>query len=354
MKEFIFVRGKGVDEEYPWMFYQTHWREDKVKRNIKLTYFDYDFEIRGKAFEVKPKIKTWNSINLGGKRITKEPTKGNSYSEKLMQHDINNPDYRGTKSKNIPTSLPSCLLLYDYIKKRPDNSISSLQLFTHGVYNGPILYSEVYEYHNDLNKKYDRYQDRDKRDTEFRLRDFYENNPLSLASDERHKIRRKFTHDSFIKLYGCDYFDGQSGSILRKALRGELEKGFEEYVRTVFYSYPFLLSLLTSKVVWAPPVGYGTNFSSRDSSGKKKTYAGVYPPKKGQHWWDVPVFVDPKNKTLSTLKDWYVNKFKFQIDSVGFVGYDWVKMKEFLDRHPDLKLDVTFSSKKKTTNNGSL
>ena len=303
-KEIIFVRGGKINGNVPWKFFHFHPTKMIDMNGLQLTYFDYP----------ESKLKVWDSFNSSSFRYKNKFKLPVPSRESNLSPLINPRQSDGTVDAS--ESIPTVLSLYNYIKSRPDNSIKSLQIFSHGDYDGPIIWNYVYELDKDLASA------RDIHDTEFRKKDFFGSNPL--ASSEGNKFRKKFTKDAYVKIYGCNedykyrkkiisFFESKKTSekILIKKL----------YLDEIKETYAFYLSKTLGLEVWGAPLGWGT--TQYPDKGEK--YMGVYPPKKGHNWWIVSKHFRnyKKNKYLS----FYKIVLKAPIDSGRFIGYStkWLK-----------------------------
>lgn len=304
VSEIIFVRGGKTHEDTPWKFFHFHPTNNISVNGLQLTYFDYP----------NKEIKIWNRFEESKFRFKKNfklptPTSVKNMSPLIETRDS---DLNIDKSQKLPTVL----MLYDYIKAAADDSVRSLQIFSHGDYDGPIIWNFVFENDKDLNSN------RDAHDTEFRKKDFFGSNPL--AGSEGKKFKSKFTKNSFIKIYGCNedqkyrkklitYYkskDPKEKSTIEKIYKDEMKE-----------TYAYFLSRTTGLEVWGAPLGWGTN----PWPGKGEKYRGVFPPKIGDNWWIVSKHF--RNHRKEKYLDFYEKILNAPIDSGRYVGYStkWLK-----------------------------
>lgn len=291
----VFVRGGKTHESLPWMFFHFHPTQGVLPSAVKLSFFDYP----------NKKLQVWN--NWRPKRSRAAPTSPNHEEELRHQVHVRQSDMTLDTSEK----LPSVLALYEYIKKQPKGSIASLQVFSHGDYDGPILWNHSFENSdkNDLSKP------RDAHDTEFRRRDFFGGNPL--AGGEGRKFAEAFSPgNALVKIWGCTE-DVKYRLLLRKMLRQRNDTAgkirqidmLDDYLDILDVIYALNLSRLLKVPVWSAPVGWGSN-----PWGELK-YRGRFPPNiKTERWWVIPAFV-------SKYRQIYRSRLGAPLDATRFVGY---------------------------------
>lgn len=266
-QQVIFVRAAKTPPETVWRFFHFHPFKD-IKPIVKLVYFDF----------TAGTISTWRIWKPEhGHAPRKKPDKVTEITPKIQ---IRFDD--GKIDKGPPRA--SVLGLYDYIKNQPSKSVLSLQIFSHGDYQGPITWAESFE----EEKIRDNIKaDRDPHDSEFRLRDFYGENPL--AGKEGKRFANAFVPTPFVKLWGCNA-DRRYRILLNRYIdeKDAVKKKIhmKTYLEMLDSTYSILLSRLLNNYVWAAPLGWGSNpYSSQ------LKYVGTFPPNlRTQHWWRIPAF----------------------------------------------------------------
>lgn len=319
-KQVIFVQGGRKNEDvYPWMFFHFAPNTDADPGTVDLVYFDYP----------AGKRKTWkNWDKKRGKAPTAKPDTEVELEPKTRLRQHNGTLHPGPERASV-------LALYDYVKEQPKESVKSLQVFSHGVISGPIIWN-TWEFGPDgksiatqLNA------DRDPHDTDFRIRDFHANNPLAGA--ELTKFKQAFTSDAFIKLWGCQAPEGVRAHILSHRDAPQGSKGdavrktaLKLYLGLIEVSYPMQLAHELELPVWASPMGYGSNAGTviptkYDKQGNitrsftVKYNKGKFPPDlKKDQWWRVSWFF--RNQDRGDLL--YTDVLKAKVDATDYVEHN--------------------------------
>ena len=287
----IFVRGGKTQPMNVWRYFHFHPSRDVSIKSVKLVYFDF----------VDGTIKIWNKWSPNrGRAPQSPPDQTNEIKPKINIRFSDGSIDTGPK-------LPSVLSLYDYVKKQPKDSIWSFHIFSHGYYDGPIIWADSYELNNNPNLTLPR----DAHDSEFRRRDFFGHNPLAGA--EGKKFARAFAPGAFVKIWGCN-----EDSTFRVALIRYLKEKntvrqntiLEGYLDAIQNTYALSLSRLLNEHVWAAPVGWGTNPYSDTLK-----YKGKFPPNlRRELWWRIPAFT-PK------FRRFYKRILNAQLDATHYIGY---------------------------------
>jgi hypothetical protein len=281
-----------------WRFFHFDPIRDVKLGSVKLVYFDYP----------TGKIKTWNKwIPKRGHAPKQAPDKVEDISPKihirLYDGSVDNSEL-----------LPSVLGFYDYIKRQPKRSIVSTQIFSHGYYDGPIIWNPSYENVDES----DFSQDRDPHDSEFRRRDFFGRNPL--AGLEGVRFAQALSTNAFIKIWGCNKNDDYKTLIdtilkAKQDASGRIESrtSLENYINTLKATFALLLSQTIKQTVWAAPVGWSTR--SYNINRESFKYAGQFPPNlRTELWWRVPTL------TLK-YRRFFTSTLGARLDSTCYLGY---------------------------------
>jgi hypothetical protein len=316
-KQVVFVRGGKTDAGFPWMYFHFDPFQDKDPGPVDVVLFDYPAGTR----------KTWKK--WVAKHDKKPPANPDSEDPLTPKVQLRLSD--GTISTGA--AKPSVLAFYDWMKTQDKESVVSLQFFSHGFVEGPILWAEAFE-DSDIQALED---PRDANDTEFRLRDFYGSNPL--AGKEGAAFTKPLDPAALIKLWGCnegrtdpdtgDWRDGypwrQMITRYMKSPKGE--KGdaartanLEAYLDSLEGTYQLLLATKLGLTSWAGPLGWGSNPYEKDILPNKTTrtlrYTGKFPPDLTKElWWRMSAFFTGQFRTF------YKDVLKARIDATGYVEY---------------------------------
>lgn len=297
-KQVILVRGGKIARELPWKFFHLAPDGDPKPEPVDLVYFDYPAGKRS----------TWKGWLW---ERGKGPPPGKPDEEVKIEPRI----HIRTEDRTVDTKheYPSVLGLYEYVKAQAAESVAALHFFTHGDYDGPILFADSFENVGKL----DLDLPRDPNDTEPRRRDFHGSNPL--AGVEGSKFVKALSADALLKLWGCNeeyplrapllhYLAAPRGANGDTA-RNEQLKTYLAQIETTF-SYHMTRGL--ARIVWATAVGWGTN--PWEEAGAK--YTGRFPPdfKKKEHWWHAPNFGQKH-------RQFYQDVLKAPLDGARYVGY---------------------------------
>lgn len=313
----IFVQGGKKNEEiFPWMFFHFDPHSETDPGTVDLVYFDYP----------AGKLKTWKGWDKKrGKAPAAAPDLESDLAPKVKMRMGD-----GTEGPE----KPSVLALYDHVKAQPKGSVRSLQVFSHGWMGGPIIWNTS-EFSPDGTDAIRREiaHDRDPNDTDFRVRDFFGNNPLAGA--EGVKFAEAFTPDALIKLWGCvapsgvrghlrSYFAVRQGSDGDEARRTALKN----YLELVQDSFPMQMALKLGLPVWASPLGYGSephtvvpiryDASSNVSASLNVSYKGTWPPNlRTDQWWRVSWFFRNQDRGA----EYYEKVLGARVDAADFVEH---------------------------------
>lgn len=294
-RQVIFVRGGKTSDIVVWRFFHFHPVTAVNVGIVKLVYFDYP----------EGKMKIWNSWTpKQGKAPTARPD---------METDIAPAIHIRFADGSIDTSekRPSALGVYDFIKKQAAGSVASLQIFSHGDYDGPIIWADSFENVDKSNFTLDR----DPYDTEFRRRDFFGKNPL--GGTEGTKFANAFAPGALVKIWGCTE-DEKYRRLIRNYnnLSSNKENDakrlviLENYLDILDVTYALLMARLLKQTVWAAPIGWGTN------PWGDQPYKGSFPPNLTRElWWRVPAFV-------SSYRRFYTNLLGAKLDATHYVGFN--------------------------------
>lgn len=295
-KQVLFVRGGRTPPARPWQYFHFAPNHEVSLGPVRLVYFDYP----------EGKLKVWHQWTP--KRGVREPARDPDEEKDL--EPVVETYYRDRETGTVHKGeeLPSVLALYDYVKAQLPESIRSLQVFSHGFVDGPIIWGRAVDRQpGDLA--------RDPQDTEFRYVDFDEGNPLSGKEGE--KFARAFHPEAFVKLWGCDeeksrramvanYLkapEGNEGDALRKAY-------LEAYLKLIEYTYFIKLAQLLRLTVWAAPVGWGSR-ADYELPYKKK-----FPPDLDKElWWRMHSFGKAERR-------FYTDVLRADIDATLYAGYN--------------------------------
>lgn len=342
----VFIHGSDPKQAAtPWMFYHLHPSSysTPVKaegKTFDLHYFDYEKGIRT----------DWTGWSA--KRGESAPA-GGTTGELLPKAGLR--DWNGTP---IPdhARVGTVVAFYDWVKRQPAGSISSIQIFSHATAFQPVLFPESFEWGDDVIKKYDMDEPRDPNDSEFRIRDFEGKNPLSdkngpdpfdsSTGSGMAAFKKALARDVFIKIWGCgeQFLQPGQGNTMRKYLADYLKvkngKDAERKRAMLLLSYlnvfddffPYRLARQLDLPVWAGPLGWGTDpydvdgkFDRKTYSKVKYTYKGNFPPdlKKKEQWWRASYhFLGEPRYT----KEIFEKALGAKVDPVGYIEYrpSWV------------------------------
>src|SRR6266581_278345 len=320
-KQVVFVLGAHWNpgenyQEYPWMFFHFDPMKDVDPSPVTLVFFDYP----------NGKLKTWNRWVI--KRGKKGPENPDSEVELLPKVKIR--DYE-TNIVDPHTERPSVLAFYDWVKKQEKGSIVSMQVFSHGWMGGPIIWDtgelgpagESIDDDDTLN--------RDPHDTDFRVRDFFGSNPLAGAEGD--KFAKAFAPAPLIKLWGCVAPDGLRAPVqnFKASPKNEQDKSankahLKDYIDAIEQCFAFNMAKQLKLPIWAAPLGWGSDPSSRVPIGYKGrqainmnvTYRKKFPPDlKKDQWWRVSWFFRHQDKGVTFYRD----VLKARIDATDYVEY---------------------------------
>jgi hypothetical protein len=332
----LVLAGWGTDPAFPWMFFHLHPNIEPALESVNLAFFDYP----------AGKLKIWkNHILKRGKAPKQSPDLETELIPKVkLRLESGRIDDTGPERASV-------LALYEWVKKQPNRSVRSLQVFSHSETVGPILWNswERDSFGDQLDPWDGRV--RDPHDTDFRIRDFEGVNPLAGA--EGKKFADAFTADAFIKLWGCNA-EEIPRSYLRSYVKDSSKKGsradktrnqdpqldLRSYLHHIELSFPMRMAIRLNLAVWASPVGYGSFFGptvetnrstdppcplpDAETKGAKKRYCypvkyrGEFPPDlRKDRWWRVSWFFRNQDKGA----DFFRNVLKARIDATDFVEY---------------------------------
>jgi hypothetical protein len=341
----VFIHGSDPKQaETPWMFYHLHPSAySKPARtegkSFDLVYFDYE----------KGKRKDWTGWAAARGRT---PPPGGVEGDILPRANLR--DASGTPYPG-PLRVGTAVAFYEWVKRQPSGSISSIQIFSHATGFQPVLFPESYEWGDDGIKQFDFTEPRDPNDSEFRMRDFEGNNPLATngadpfdrgTGSEMQRFKRALAPDVFIKIWGCgeQFMQPGLGNTLRKYLSDYLKvrngKGADlkramlllSYLNSLDDFFPYRLAERLDLPVWAGPMGWGTDpyevdgkYDPKTYAKEKYTYVGNFPPnlKKKEQWWRASMhFLGEPRYT----KDIFQKALKAKVDPVGYIEYrrSWV------------------------------
>lgn len=323
-KTVVFVQGGFLKDKeevrYPWMFYHFHPTKDVDLGPVNLVFFDYPAGT----------LKVWKNYVL--KRGQYPKVAPDEEIELFPKVKLRLSD--GKIDEKSPERA-SIVALYDWVKKQDKESIISLQIFSHGVQQGPIIWNS-YEFAS--GKEMIKLSDeiRDPHDTDGRMRDFMGKNPLAGAAGKR--FAQSFAPDPFIKLWGCTF--GEARDVLRNYWDvppgakndGARAAHVKDYMGFMRPSYPARMARLLNLPVWAAATGYGSDPTAKVPKSPKDTflivkYNGAFPPNLKKHqWWRVSWFF--RHQDRGAL--FYEKVLKAPIDSVDFVQFrkDWFEAVE--------------------------
>jgi hypothetical protein len=312
VKTVVFVQGGKKNEAiYPWLFFHLGPWTEPIFEPVKLVFFDYP----------AGKLKIWDSHTLKrGKEPTEAPDSETELTPKvkIRLHD-------GTTDDTGPDRA-SVLALYEWVKAQPKESISTLQVFSHGWQGGPIIWnSSEFDPAGTMLDPLDG-QDRDPNDTDFRIRDFVGSNPLAGA--EGSKFAAAFTTDALIKLWGCVAPLGVRWQMQRymwapKGSRGDAMRKahLQNYLDAIGNSFPMEMAVRLNLAVWASPVGYGSEPGSKVSAKGSHIfvkYRGIFPPNLNKdQWWRISWYFRNQDKGVQ----FYQDVLKARVDAVDFVEH---------------------------------
>lgn len=312
-KTVVFVQGgKKKEAQYPWMFFHLDPFTEPKSEPVDLVFFDYP----------AGKRKIWRNHTLKrGKAPTETPDEEIDLTPKVKMRLVD-----GT-TDDSGEDRASVLALYDFVKSQPKESISSLQIFSHGWQGGPILWGS-YEFDPAGNRLQPLDgKDRDPNDTDFRLRDFVGSNPLAGADGT--KFAEAFTSDALIKLWGCVAPEGIRGQMQRyiaapKGSRGDAARKahLQDYLDSIGNSFPMEMAVRLDLAVWASPVGFGSEPGTDVPTNRGKNlsvkYRGKFPPDLNKdRWWRVSWFFRNQDRGVK----FYEDVLKTRVDAVDFVEH---------------------------------
>lgn len=309
-RQAVFVRGNGevepVDERFVWDYFHFHPTRKIDPGVLTVVYFDFPTGLR----------KTWKKwVPKNGRRPAGQPDE----SVAMRTIDIGGGVMRAT-----------VLDLYDWVKRQDAGGIITFQTFTHGWANGPVCWNEPKDWPEDVPLEAPRRQT----DTEFRIRDFYGDNPLSGL--ELVKFNGSFASDAFIKLWGCNHEEQLvqavnhylAAAARRNASAAEKKAHLLQYIGTIELSFVAHMARALGRTVWAAPAGWGTDWAIEGT-----TYRGEFPPDlaRGDRWWGPRARFEKKHEAF------FRNVLKAKLDACRYVGYDtaWID---------DVKRSVTGAS----------
>ena len=314
-KQVVFVQGgKTHETAYPWMFFHFDPAKETNPGPVTLVFFNYP----------AGKIQTWKSWTP--KRARVAPANPDTEEDLTPTVAIRQED------ESLGEEKPSVLALYDWVKKQDAESIISLQVFSHGWMGGPILWNS-YEYYGPDGAPIgnDYKLPRDPNDTEFRLRDFFGNNPL--AGPEGAKFARAFASDAFIKLWGCVAPDGLRPPVQNYnfAARTDREKAanqahLKNYTDSLASCFALVMAQNLKLPIWASPLGWGSDPSSTVPTSYRAgvaqnlnlSYRGTFPPDLTKdQWWRVSWFFRNQDRGAK----FYQDVLKARTDAVDYIEY---------------------------------
>ena len=311
-KTVVFVQGgKKNEDKYPWMFFHLDPRTEPAPEPVDLVFFDYPAGT----------LKIWKNHTLKrGKAPVNPPDSETELTPKVKKRL---PD--GTTDDANPDRA-SVVALYDFVKAQPGGTIRSLQVFSHGWQGGPIIWNSAeFDPAGNLMDALDG-QPRDPNDTDFRIRDFVDPNPLGGA--EGAKFAAAFTSDALIKLWGCTAPHGVRSQMLRfirapRGARGDATRKahLQDYLDAIRNSFAMEMASRLNLAVWSAPLGYGSEPGGDvpTNRGKLKVvYRGVFPPDLKKHrWWRVSWFFRNQDKGVK----FYEDVLKAKTDKLDFIEY---------------------------------
>ncbi|HEY9396355.1 MAG TPA: hypothetical protein VIQ28_01875 [Burkholderiales bacterium] len=314
----VVVQGGNKNEEkFPWMFLHLDPFKDPPPEPIDLVYFDYP----------NGKLKIWRDHTfVRGKHPVAPPDEESDLEPKVKARLVT-----GDLDEDKP-ERPSVLAFYNWMKAQLAETIRCLHVFSHGWQGGPIIWNTS-EYGPDgtLMRMWDE-QNRDPHDTDFRIRDFYGDNPLAGA--EGAKFSLAFAPGAFIKLWGCVAVNSERAP-LRNYMNTPNGKQHDmtrkahllNYLHSVNLCFPMQMARALDLPVWASPCGYGSEPFTDVPTNRGKllvTYKGNYPPDlTKEQWWRVSWFFRNQDKGAQ----FYQDVLKARIDPGDFVEHteNWYK-----------------------------
>ena len=308
----VFVQGGKKDEvQFPWMFWHLDPRSDPPAQKVNLAFFDYP----------AGQLKIWKDhVLTRGKAPAKAPDEVSDLTPKVK---IRRSD--GTVDEDGP-DRPSVIALYDWVKKQTPSSIISLQVFSHGQIGGPIIWNS-FEFDTDGNQMTSLSDGpRDPHDTDFRVRDLREPNPL--GGSEGQKFAAAFAPGAFIKLWGCLAPHGVRAIVQRYWRAGKGDKGdaarwaqLDAYLDWMAASYAMEMAARLNLAVWAAPIGWGSDPNRRVPAGNghlNVTYRGRFPPNLDKdQWWRVSWFFRHQDRGVKLYQD----VLKARVDALDYVEH---------------------------------
>lgn len=314
-RQVVFVRGGHTHEQFPWMFFHFDPFKDTSIGAVDLVYFDYP----------DGNMKIWKK--WVPKRGTAPPSAAPDSATALtptVQMRLSDG------SLDSGDARPSVLAFYNWMKVQTKGSVAALHIFSHGYYEGPILWAPCFE----NSDKHDLTAARDPNDTEFRTRDFFGTNPL--AGVEGRKFADVFENGALIKLWGCNEgrSDPDTGEWIEGyGLRGMVKRymaarrgapgdatraaNLEPYLDAIDGSFQMTMSLKLGLPIWAGPLGWGSDPYEEDAITKSKLrYTGKFPPKLGKdQWWRVSDYF------RGNYRKFYDSTLKARIDATRYVEH---------------------------------
>lgn len=307
--------GRGSLREYAWMY--THFLPDReqLPGKVDLVFFDYPGGV----------IKEWKAWTFArGKKEPPSPTTTTPIPNLVRPRKENGK----LKKKEVG----SVVELYTWVKSQKKGSIKALHVYSHSSEQGPAVW-DTYQF-TSAGKKMpsDLDLDRDPHDTDFRVRDFFGNNPL--AGSAGRAFADAFAPDASIKLWGCNAMEGQR-SVVRDYLDQptgadgdpKREALLKVHVDALIRSFPVALAEQLNLKVWASPLGWGSDYSEHiPITGRrhlKVSYQKTFPPDlKKDQWWRVSWFF----KNYDHADDFYTKVLNASIDAVHYVLYEraWI------------------------------
>ena len=303
--------GKKNEAHYPWMFLHLDPFKDPPSQPIDLVYFDYP----------NGKLKIWRDHTfVRGKAPTAAPDEETELEPKVKLRQVDGTLDPGPERATV-------LAFYNWMRTQLFESILCLHIFSHGWQGGPLIWNTS-EYGTDgrLMEMWDE-QDRDPHDADFRIRDFYGNNPL--AGGRGAEFSLKFAPGAFIKLWGCVAM-AAARAPLRAYMQTRPGKEHDatrkahliDYLRNVHSSFQMQMARRLDLPVWASPSGYGSDPSADIPIGANRrlrvTYKGKYPPDLTKdQWWRVSWFFRNQDRGAK----FYQDVLNARIDPADFVEH---------------------------------
>ncbi len=231
-----------------------------------------------------------------------------------------NGDHPPKAAATSTATFSSILDIYNFIKGLPAGSISELHIFSHALFQGPVLF-------NTSEQAGTPPDERDPADVDPRLKDFVID--TVLGGSEGKKFAKAFSSIALVKLWGCSEDPGHRELIklnyYKRAKndkeRDTIKKAYQRYIRDGMYA--FKLHLLLGIPVYAGPLGWGTNpylpfgYEGNDVDAHYPgKYMGRWPPKKGDGWWRISQWFRPDRG-----REFYTKVLKAKLDILDYVAY---------------------------------